>query len=60
MGNPSHSGDGLVPRVDYWFHGHVHAPTDYRIGTTRVVCNPHGYADEVPGFDPRLIFDIES
>jgi predicted phosphodiesterase len=60
LGNPSHDAELLVPRVDYWFHGHVHAPADYWIGTTRVVCNPHGYADEVPGFDPRLIFDIES
>lgn len=60
LSNPSHSDEGRVPRVDYWFHGHIHAPADYWIGTTRVVCNPHGYADEVPEFDPRLIFDIKS
>ena len=53
--------DPSMPRVDYWFHGHIHASADYRIGsTTRVVCNPHGYPDEVTGFNPDLIFDIES
>lgn len=27
-----------------WFHGHSHESVDYRIGRTRVVCNPFGYA----------------
>jgi Icc-related predicted phosphoesterase len=49
-----------APRVDCWFHGHVHARADYRIGATRVVCNPHGYGDEVTGFDPCLVIEIES
>ena len=33
---------------------------DYRIGKTRVVCNPRGYApDELnPRFDPELVVDI--
>ena len=34
-----------------WFHGHVHQPFDYKVGDTRVLCNPHGYADENPNFD---------
>jgi predicted phosphodiesterase len=29
-----------------WFHGHAHAPSDYVVGTTRVVCNPRGYPHE--------------
>lgn len=29
-----------------WIHGHTHAPVDYKIGKTRVVCNPRGYPDE--------------
>lgn len=28
-----------------WIHGHTHDPADYRIGETRVVCNPYGYQD---------------
>jgi hypothetical protein len=48
------------PRVDCWFHGHVHVRADYRIGATRMICNAHGYADEVPAFDPRLIVEIPS
>lgn len=29
---------------DMWCHGHTHDSTDYMVGTTRVVANPHGYA----------------
>jgi predicted MPP superfamily phosphohydrolase len=52
---------GLAPpRVDYWFHGHVHARADFLIGATRVMANPHGYGDEVAAFDPRLIVEIDT
>ncbi len=27
-------------------HGHVHNSSDYRIGRSRIVCNPHGYGQE--------------
>jgi len=27
-----------------WIHGHTHCSADYRLGETRVVCNPFGYA----------------
>jgi len=30
------------PRL--WIHGHTHDSFDYRLGRTRVVCNPLGYA----------------
>lgn len=26
-----------------WVHGHTHETCDYRVGVTRVVCNPRGY-----------------
>jgi len=29
-----------------WLHGHAHAPRDYVIARTRVVCNPRGYPHE--------------
>jgi Icc-related predicted phosphoesterase len=32
------------PQIKLWTHGHTHDPFDYMIGTTRVVCNPRGYA----------------
>jgi DNA repair exonuclease SbcCD nuclease subunit len=32
------------PEIVLWTHGHMHDPFDYVIGTTRVVCNPRGYA----------------
>jgi Icc-related predicted phosphoesterase len=30
-------------QIKLWTHGHTHEDFDYRIGTTRVVCNPRGY-----------------
>jgi Icc-related predicted phosphoesterase len=43
-----------------WVHGHVHENFDYRIGATRVVCNPHGYGVENKKFDPGLVVEVES
>lgn len=31
------------PQIGLWTHGHTHDDFDYRVGTTRVVCNPRGY-----------------
>ena len=31
------------PQIKLWTHGHMHNPSDYLIGDTRVVCNPRGY-----------------
>jgi Icc-related predicted phosphoesterase len=58
-GRPSVS-DGAVmpPRVDYWFHGHVHNSCDYFIGGTRIIANPHGYGRENPSFDSCLVVEI--
>ncbi len=28
-----------------WIHGHIHHSSDYKIGETRVICNPRGYPD---------------
>lgn len=43
-----------------WVHGHIHASSDYWIGSTRVVCNPRGYHPfEVnPHFDPELVVEV--
>ena len=32
------------PEIVLWIHGHMHLPSDYLVGTTRVVANPRGYA----------------
>ncbi|OUM04511.1 metallophosphoesterase [Variovorax sp. JS1663] len=50
-----------VPRL--WIHGHLHDSMDYRVGNTRVVCNPRGYANAFkpelnPAFNPRLIVEV--
>jgi predicted phosphodiesterase len=33
------------PQIKMWTHGHTHHCFDYMIGSTRVVCNPRGYAN---------------
>lgn len=30
----------------YVIHGHSHCKSDYKIGSTRIICNPHGYPGE--------------
>lgn len=37
-------GRTVLERADLWLHGHIHDSVDYRVGTTRVVTNPRGYA----------------
>jgi hypothetical protein len=31
------------PQIKLWTHGHTHHVFDYRIGSTRILCNPRGY-----------------
>lgn len=53
--------DSLVERLQpvAWIHGHIHRAADYRLGATRVLCNPKGYPDEPSsGFDPGLVIEI--
>jgi len=43
----------------YWIHGHIHEPSDYTVGATRVLCNPRGYVSEPDaGFKPGLTIEI--
>jgi Icc-related predicted phosphoesterase len=46
-----------------WLHGHTHDSFDYRIGNTRVVANPRGYARggviENRAFEPGLLIEVE-
>ena len=44
---------------DLWIHGHIHTSSDYHIGSTRVICNPRGYANEPNhNFDINLVVEI--
>ena len=47
---------------ELWLHGHVHDSCDYRVGRTRVIANPRGYAPkgvvENPAFDPTLVITL--
>jgi Icc-related predicted phosphoesterase len=48
----------LATQPALWVHGHIHTLSDDRIGSTRVICNPHGYGRENPDFDPALVIEI--
>jgi predicted MPP superfamily phosphohydrolase len=44
------------PEIQLWTHGHMHDPSDYMIGSTRIVCNPRGYV----GYEHRAdIFALQ-
>ena len=47
-----------------WLHGHTHDSFDYRIGATRVLANPRGYAPggvvENARFDPAFQIELPS
>ena len=51
-------------RADLWIHGHTHDSFDYRVGGTRVVCNPRGYSrnglNENALFDPAFIAEVQA
>lgn len=44
-----------------WVHGHTHSSLDYKIGETRVVCNPFGYLgyDVNPAWKPDLRIEVK-
>ncbi len=42
-----------------WVHGHLHSPSDYTVGDTRVLANPRGYPTESRrGFQPGLAVEV--
>lgn len=45
-----------------WVHGHTHDSFDYRIGRTRIICNPRGYVPKAdnPEFQAGLIVRLEN
>lgn len=48
------------PNIKYYFHGHMHDPVDYMIGTTRVMSNPRGYTpyEDGNGFDVNFTVEV--
>ena len=48
------------PNIKLWCHGHVHLPSDYKIGQCRVICNPRGYvsAHENPVFSTDYSIEL--
>lgn len=48
----------MLYRPQLWLHGHTHTSFDYRVGDSRMVCNPRGYVDENAAFNPNLIIEV--
>lgn len=50
------------PSIVLWTHGHTHEVLDYKLGETRIVCNPRGYEgnsyNENTGWNPNLLLEI--
>lgn len=50
------------PQIKLWVHGHTHHPFDYKIGETRIVCNPRGYEtdgySENSGWNPNIVLEV--
>jgi predicted phosphohydrolase len=45
------------PQIKLWTHGHMHDTFNYLIGDTNIVCNPKGYNNENPSFNPNLVLE---
>ena len=47
------------PRL--WVHGHTHDSFDYRIGKTRIICNPRGYVPNAdnPEFEEGMVVRMQ-
>lgn len=44
---------------DYWIHGHCHESFDYKIGKTRVICNPMGYPNDLNSeFNKNFVIEV--
>ena len=45
---------------ELWVHGHTHDSFDYRIGRTRIICNPRGYVPKAdnPEFEEGMVIHI--
>jgi Icc-related predicted phosphoesterase len=52
--------DELIKRYQpaLWIHGHTHDSADYRVGVTRVVCNPRGYVRNGVRENPDFVADL--
>lgn len=66
LGQPTNAGflsdlDEVIRdgKPDFWIHGHIHRFFDYRMGNTRVLCNPKGYWHEKTGYQPGLVIDLD-
>jgi predicted phosphodiesterase len=52
--------DDLLGQADLWLHGHLHCPTDVRVGRCRIKANPLGYREkqEQAAFDPLCVVEV--
>jgi len=49
----------LQKQPKLWIHGHTHDSKDYKLGVTRIVCNPYGYYPNELNPEWNPCFDVE-
>lgn len=54
--------DYMLGYSDLWIHGHAHDSFDYKVGKTRIICNPRGYVfkgiPENSGFNSEFVIEV--
>lgn len=48
----------IVQGFDRWYHGHTHEFFNYKIGNTRIICNPRGFCSESNGFVHNFVDEV--
>lgn len=46
------------PQIKLWTHGHMHSPSDYMLGETRIFANPRGYIgyqEQAEGYTLKIV-----
>jgi predicted phosphodiesterase len=47
------------PNVPIWIHGHMHNSSDYKIGKTRILCNPRGHIGDAVEGQRAMEFELK-
>lgn len=52
--------ESVMKKADYWFFGHTHSSSNFKVGKCQAICNPRGYFPNAlnPNFINGLIVEI--
>lgn len=57
----SNNWDHLIEKYQplFWIHGHTHKYFKYKIGKTKIICNPFAYPMEISEFNEKEIISVK-